>query len=132
PDAKTNASIRRGSYVLPRETGDLKVIILATGSEVEIATQAAERLGDGVRVVSLPSTHVFDQQSLEWRNAVLPNNVPMVSIEAGTTQGWHRYIGRDGIAIGLDSFGESAAADVLYDHFGLTVDAVIAAVERIA
>ncbi|MEO9824588.1 MAG: transketolase [Paracoccaceae bacterium] len=131
-DAKTHASIRRGGYVLLRETGDLKVIILATGSEVEIATQAAERLGDGVRVVSLPSTHVFDQQSLEWRNAVLPNNVPMVSIEAGTTQGWHRYIGRDGIAIGLDSFGESAAADVLYDHFGLTVDAVIAAVERIA
>ncbi|MEP6268038.1 MAG: transketolase, partial [Paracoccaceae bacterium] len=131
-DAETHASIRRGGYVLLRETGDLKVVILATGSEVEIATQAAERLGDGVRVVSLPSTHVFDQQSLEWRNAVLPNIVPMVSIEAGTTQGWHRYIGRDGIAIGLDSFGESAAADVLYDHFGLTVDAVIAAVERIA
>jgi transketolase len=131
-DAETCSSIRRGGYVLRRETGDLKVIILATGSEVEIATHAADRLGSGVRVVSMPSTYVFDQQSPEWRDAVLPKDVPMVSIEAGATQGWHRYIGREGIAIGLDTFGESAAADVLYDHFGLTADAIITAVGRIA
>lgn len=131
-DADTFGGIRRGGYILRRETGELKTIILATGSEVELATQAASLLGDGVRVVSMPSTHVFDQQPADWRETVLPKGVPIVSIEAGTTQGWYRYIGRDGIAIGLESFGESAAPDVLYEHFGLTADAVVAAVESIA
>lgn len=131
-DAGTVPAIRRGGYVLRRETGKLRAVVLATGSEVEIATKAASRLGEGVRVVSMPSTHVFDQQPQDWRDSVLPRDVPMVSIEAGTTQGWYRYIGRDGIAIGLESFGESAAPDVLYDHFGLTEDAIIAAVESFA
>ncbi|MEO5613446.1 MAG: transketolase [Cypionkella sp.] len=130
-DAKTLAAMRKGGYILRPETSPLKVILLATGSEVEIAVAAAERLGDGVRVVSMPSCHVFDQQTPEWQASVLPKGIPVVSIEAGTTHGWHRYVGRDGTCIGIDSFGESAAPSVLYKHFGLTSDAVIAAVESV-
>lgn len=133
-DAATLAAIRRGGYVLVRETVPLKAIILATGSEVEIAVEAAARLSateGGIRVVSMPSCHVFDQQSQEWRDSVLPKGVPIVSVEAGTTHGWHRYVGPNGRCIGIDSFGESAAPSVLYKHFGLTSDAVLAAVESV-
>jgi transketolase len=133
-DAETMTAIRRGGYILRREAGPLQAILLATGSEVEIATAAAARLSTthaGIRVVSMPSCHVFDQQPQDWRCGVLPKGVPVVSIEAGTTHGWHRYVGPNGRCIGIDSFGESADPSVLYKHFGLTSDAAVAAVESV-
>ena len=133
-DAEMMTAIRRGGYILRREAGPLQAILLATGSEVEIATAAAARLSTthaGIRVVSMPSCHVFDQQPQDWCCGVLPKGVPVVSIEAGTTHGWHRYVGPNGRCIGIDSFGESADPSVLYKHFGLTSDAAVAAVESV-
>ncbi|MBB3713052.1 transketolase [Limimaricola variabilis] len=131
---ETVCEIRRGGYVLRREEGALAAILLATGSEVEIATAAAARLAERnvhVRVVSMPSTGRFDSQPAEYRDSVLPASVPVVSIEAGATGGWHKYVGPNGRCIGIDSFGESAAPDALFDYFRLTPEAVIQAVESL-
>ena len=91
----------------------------------------ARSASGGIRVVSIPSCHVFDQQSPDWREGVLPKGIPIVSVEAGSTHGWHRYVGGNGRCLGIDSFGESAAPSVLYKHFGLTSDAVVVAVESV-
>ena len=88
---------------------------------------AAARLGDGVRVVSMPSTDVFDRQDAEYREAVLPRACRRrVAIEAGITDFWRKYVGLDGAVIGIDRFGASAPGDALMDHFGFTVDHVVA------
>jgi transketolase len=97
------------------------------GVALDVQKQLAER-GIAVRVVSMPSTSVFDRQPAEWRDRVLPPGVPSVSIEAGVTGFWRQYVGRDGLAIGIDRFGESAPAGALYDYFGLTADKVVARV----
>jgi transketolase len=121
----------RGAYRLRGAGAERKVILLATGSEVEIALAAAERLeaeGIGADVVSMPSTTVFDAQPAEYRESILPDvsnrEILRVSIEAGTTIGWERYTGLHGLRIGLDGFGASALAPDLYAHFGLTAEAV--------
>jgi len=125
-------AIERGGYILADTENTPDVILLATGSEVDLAMQARaelENMGIAARVVSLPSTTVFDRQSLEWRESVLPSAVRhRVAIEAGVTGFWRQYVGLDGAVIGLDSFGASAPADVLYAHFGITVAAIVAAV----
>lgn len=120
--------IMRGGYVLRRETGPLDVVVIATGSEVALAVAAAENLsgqGLGVRVVSMPSTSRFDAQDAGWRGAVLPPDVPRVSVEAGSTSGWRKYVGLEGGCVGLDRFGESGAPEELFEHFGITSQAVV-------
>jgi transketolase len=121
----------RGAYRLKAAGNARKVIIIATGSEVEIALDAAERLegqGIGTDVVSMPSTELFDEQSADYREDILPDvsngEILRVSIEAGTTFGWERYTGLHGLRIGIDRFGVSAPAKDAYEYFGLTPDAV--------
>ncbi|HEU4704476.1 MAG TPA: transketolase [Sphingomicrobium sp.] len=122
----------RGAYRLKAAGNARKVIIIATGSEVEIALDAAERLegqGIGTDVVSMPSTELFDEQSADYREDILPDvsnrEILRVSIEAGTTFGWERYTGLHGLRIGIDRFGVSAPAKDAYDYFGLTPDKVV-------
>jgi len=131
-DADTLANVARGGYVLSREAGALRAVLIATGTEVSLAMEAQQQLaGEGihVRVVSMPSTFVFDRQDAAYRAAVLPKAVPRVSIEAGVTDYWRKYVGLDGAAIGIDSFGESAPAGVLYKFFGITMQNVVKAVK---
>jgi transketolase len=121
----------RGAYRLKSAENNRKVIIIATGSEVEIALGAAEQLeaqGVGADVVSMPSTERFDAQSADYRDDILPNDPALlrVSIEAGTTFGWERYTGLDGLRIGIDRFGVSSPAKDAYDYFGLTPGKVAA------
>jgi transketolase len=120
----------RGGYIL-RDTADPQVILIATGSEVEIALEVAEQLsreGVAARVVSLPNWRRFEAQDEGYRTSVLPNVDPeqilRVSIEAGTTFGWERLTMAKGLRFGLDGFGASAPAKDLYDHFGLTADKI--------
>jgi len=125
------ANVARGGYVLHEPEGGFDLILIGTGSEVELAMQAAKQLAaDGIRarVVSMPSTTTFDRQPAEWRESVLPRNArKRVAIEAGVTDYWRKYVGLDGAVIGIDSFGASAPIDALYKHFGITLDAVVAA-----
>ena len=130
------ANIARGGYVLAdAEGGTPDVILIATGSEVGLATQAKATLdaaGLKTRVVSMPSTDVFDRQSTEYRESVLPNVVrKRVAIEAGVTGFWRQYVGLDGAVIGIDSFGASAPADVLYPYFGITAEKVVEAAKAL-
>jgi transketolase len=131
--AEQIAAIERGGYVLRDCAGTPDAIILATGSEVELAVKAQEALaekGKNVRVVSLPSTNVFDAQDKAYRDSVLPPSVGRrVAVEAGVTDGWYKYVGLEGKIIGLDRFGESAPAGPLFKEFGFTVENVVKAVE---
>ncbi len=134
-DAEQIASIERGGYILRECEGKPDAIIIATGSEVELAVAAweSEALEEAkVRVVSMPNTDVFDRQSQEYRDSVLPPDVAArVVIEAATTAGWYKYVGLDGIVIGIDSFGESAPAKELFSYFGFTVGKVVDAVSSL-
>ena len=126
------AAIARGGYVLKDSAGTPDIILIATGSEVGLAMQAAEQLGDKVRVVSMPSTDVFDRQDAAYREAVLPRAVrKRVAIEAGVSDFWRKYVGLDGAVIGMTTFGASAPADALYKHFGITVEAVVEAAKSL-
>lgn len=127
------ANIEKGGYVL-RDAEQAKAIIIATGSEIEIALKAQEVLASEnipVRVVSMPSTNVFDRQSKEWKDSVLPKELPCVAVEAGVSSIWYKYTGRDGVVVGLDTYGESAPAGVLFKHFGLTSEKVADAVKQV-
>ena len=131
-DGAQVAAIARGGYVLKDSVGAPEVILIATGSEVGLAMQAAAQLGEGVRVVSMPSTDVFDRQDASYREAVLPKACrKRVAIEAGVTDFWRKYVGLDGAVIGIDSFGASAPAEALFPHFGITVEALIEAVRAL-
>ncbi len=128
-------AIRRGGYVLKDCSGTPEVILIATGSEVELAVAAAEQLteqGKAVRVVSMPSTDVFDAQSAQYKESVLPAAVSQrVAVEALAKDSWYKYVGLNGAIIGMESFGESAPAGELFKHFGITVDAVVAAANNL-
>lgn len=128
-------SIRRGGYVLVDGGKTPEAIIIATGSEVSLAVDAAELLAERglqVRVVSLPSTDVFEAQDATYREAVLPRSIAArVAVEAGVTDGWMKYVGFDGKVIGIDSFGESAPAAEVFKHFELTADRIVKAVEEL-
>ncbi|WP_144370723.1 transketolase [Vogesella urethralis] len=120
--------IKKGGYVL-RDAADAKAVLLATGSEVELALKAQEALaaeGIAVRVVSMPCTNAFDKQDKAYIASVLPAGLPRVAIEAGVTDGWRKYVGLEGDVVGIDHFGESAPAGVLFKEFGFTVDNVVA------
>ena len=123
--------IARGGYVLREPSSKIDAVIMATGSEIALALQTAERLqseGLGIRVVSIPSTTVFDQQDTAYKAKVLPPNIPRIAIEAGVSDIWWKY----GCAAvhGVDTFGESAPASVLYEYFGLTVDQILKTVKQ--
>ena len=127
--------VQRGGYILWETSNQPKVIIIGTGSEVHIALQAAQSLhenGISVRVVSLPSWELFEAQSEDYRNEVLPPDIrARVSIEAGTQMGWERYVGLDGIAIGVSRFGASAPMKVIYEKLGLNAKQVMDAAMRL-
>ena len=126
------ADIAKGGYVLADSAGAPQCVLIATGSEVALAVDAAKALtekGRRVRVVSMPSTDLFDRQPKAYRDSVLPPGVPRVAIEAGVRDGWWRYVGLDGAVIGMTSFGASAPAKPLFEHFGFTRDNVIRTVE---
>jgi transketolase len=131
--AEQIADVARGGYVLS-EVADAKVTLIATGSEVELAVAAASALaaeGIAARVVSMPSTDVFDRQDAAYKAAVLTKGVPRVAIEAGVTDFWYKYVGLEGAVVGIDTFGESAPAGVLFKHFGFTVENVVAKVKLV-
>jgi transketolase len=124
--AQQVADIERGGYVLKDAVGTPEIILIATGSEVGLAMQAAEQLGDGVRVVSMPCTEIFDRQPADYRESVLPKAVRRrVAIEAATADYWLKYVGLDGAVIGMHGFGASAPAEKLFPHFGFTVERVV-------
>ena len=135
-DAQQIANIKRGGYVLSEAAaGKPDAIIIATGSEVALAMEAQKLLaarGRNVRVVSMPSTDVFDAQDAAYRESVLPRSITRrVAVEAGVTDCWRKYVGLDGHVVGLDRFGESAPAAVLFKHFGFTGENVAKAVEAL-
>ena len=122
-----------GGYVVSQASANPDVIIIATGSEVEIAIEAQAELeaaGNSTRVVSMPCTEKFDAQSDEYKNSVLGSAKVYASIEAGTTYGWDKYVGRNGVKIGIDEFGASAPAKDLYKHFGVTKENLIASIKE--
>jgi transketolase len=131
-DAATIENIKKGGYVISAAKGNAKAILIATGSEVELALKAQITLAQQeiqVTVVSMPSTNVFDRQDQAYKDSVLPKGLPRIVIEAGVTDGWWKYVGGEGKVIGIDRFGESAPAGVLFKEFGFTVANVVNAVE---
>ena len=126
-DAVQIAAIRKGGYVLADAAG-AKMVLIATGSEVGLAMDAKKVLdeqGIPTRVVSMPSTNVFDRQDQAYKDSVLPRGVKRVAIEAGVTGFWYKYVGLEGAVVGMDTFGESAPAGELFKHFGFTVENVV-------
>lgn len=125
----TGKEALKGGYVLKKESGDLKLILLATGSETELAVRASMELendGIGTRVVSMPSWEIFELQPEAYKNQVIPNDIrARVAIEAATSMGWHKYTGIDGAIISLDTFGGSAPGEQLFEKFGFTVENVV-------
>ena len=134
-DAAQIANIRKGGYVLSEAANDQpQAIIIATGSEVDLAMKAQVILaaeGVNVRVVSMPSTNLFDRQDQAYKDSVLTKGVKRVAVEAGVTGLWHKYVGLEGAVVGMDCFGESAPAGELFKHFGFTVDNVVKTVKSI-
>jgi transketolase len=134
-NAEQIAQIERGGYVLADAAGTPDVILIATGSEVSLATEAKAQLdaaGLKTRVVSMPSTDVFLRQDAAYRESVLPNAVrKRVAVEAGVTGFWRQFVGLDGAVIGIDTFGASAPADQLYKHFGITTAHVVEAAKAL-
>jgi transketolase len=127
------SGIAKGAYVLS-DAPRARAVIIATGSEVQLALGAQKLLagaGIPVRVVSMPSTSVFDRQSEEYRNSVLPAQVPKVAVEAGVTDYWRKYVGLEGAVVGIDRFGESAPASDVFEHFGFTAENVAKAARSV-
>src|SRR5690606_20391614 len=133
--AEQLANVARGAYVLRDCDGEPELILIATGSEVGLAVKSAEALtakGRKVRVVSMPSTSVFDRQDAAYKESVLPSNVyARVAIEAAHVDYWAKYVGFDGRVVGMTTFGESAPGPALMEHFGFTVDNVVAVAEEL-
>ena len=125
-------AIKKGGYVLKDCDGTPDCIVIATGSEVAIAMEAAEASSKKVRVVSMPSTTTFDAQDADYRESVLPAGVTArVAVEAATTDGWYKYVGMNGKVVGIDRFGESAPAGELFKEFGFTAENVGAAIDEV-
>lgn len=139
PFQKRNADviklIDKGGYVLSEAAdGKPRAIIIATGSEVALAMAAQKVLADEgihIRVVSMPCTNLFDRQDKAYQEAVLPKGIKRVAVEAGVTDYWRKYVGLEGEVIGIDTFGESAPAEVLFKHFGITTENVVGAIKEL-
>ena len=132
--AQVAANIERGGYVLVEPESIARAAIIATGSEVGLAVEAQRvlaQIGVAVRVVSMPSTTVFDRQPQSYRDSVLPLDLPAVAVEAGSPDLWRKYVGRSGEVIGMSTFGESAPAGELFKHFGFTAGHVVEAVKAV-
>ena len=133
--AERASDVARGAYVLREEQGELEAIVIATGSEVALAIDAAEKLsaaGRGVRVVSMPCADVFERQDAVYREAVLPSHIlARVAVEASHMDWWYKYVGLDGRVVGMSSFGESAPGPQLMKEFGFTVENVVDAIEDV-
>jgi transketolase len=133
-DASALENIRRGGYVLLDCPGTPQCIVIGTGSEVQLAIEAAQKAqaeGLRVRVVSMPCTEYFDAQDAAYRDSVLPPAVrARVAVEAGCTGGWWRYVGLDGRVVGIDHYGESGKAPELFKKFGFTADNVLKAIRE--
>jgi len=132
-DAHTVTAIRRGGYVL-EDAQEPKAVILATGSEVQLALGAKRKLaeeGVAVRVVSMPCTSLFDRQPPMYRDVVLIPTLPKIAVEAGVSDFWRKYVGLEGAVVGIDRYGESAPGAKLFEHFGFTVDNVVRAVKSV-
>ncbi|MFZ7235093.1 transketolase-like TK C-terminal-containing protein, partial [Avibacterium avium] len=129
------ADVARGGYILTDSEGTPDLIFIATGSEVELVVKAAEQLrqeGKKIRVVSMPSTNVFDKQDEAYRESVLPSSVTKrVAVEAGISEFWYKYVGFGGRIVGMNTFGESAPAGELFKLFGFTVENVVAKAKEI-
>jgi transketolase len=128
------AAIRNGAYVISEAKGNADVILIATGSEVDLALKSQEALaaeGIQARVVSMPSTSVFDRQDQAYKDSVLTPGVKRVAIEAGVTDYWHKYVGLEGGVVGINTFGESAPGPVVMEHFGFTVENVVKTVKAV-
>jgi len=132
--AEQVANIARGGYVALESAGTPQCVVIATGSEVGLALDAAKTLGEKgvrVRVVSMPSTDHFDAQPYSYRDAVLPRGVPRLAVEAGVRDGWWRYVGERGNVVGMTSFGASAPAKALFEHFGFTREHIVREIEAL-
>jgi transketolase len=129
------AAVARGGYIVSEAaSSDPRAVIIATGSEVGIALEAQRELAQqnvAVRIVSMPSTSVFDRQDVAYRESVLPRGLPRVAVEAGVTDYWRKYVGLEGAVVGIDRFGESAPGGELFRHFGFTPEKVAAAAREI-
>jgi transketolase len=133
PSHASLSNIEKGGYVLS-DRAEAKAIIIATGSEVPLALGAQKLLAEqglAVRVVSMPSTSLFDRQDADYRNSVLPRELPKVAVEAGVRDYWRKYVGLEGAVVGMDRFGESAPAGELFKHFGFTAEHVAEAVRSV-
>ena len=123
---KVHAGVRKGAYVL--EAFGKDIVLVATGSEVEVVMKAALELKDAginATVVSMPSFKIFEEQTEEYKASIFPHGVPKISVEAGATMGWWKYIGRDGVAIGIDKFGASAPGPIVMEKYGISVANVV-------
>ena len=133
-DAADFNGMRKGAYILSEAKGSANVILIATGSEVDLAAKAQEALaasGISARVVSMPSTNVFDRQDQAYKDSILTPGVKRVAIEAGVTDFWRKYVGLEGGVVGIDTFGESAPGGALMEHFGFTVENVVKTVKEV-
>ena len=133
-DAADFNAMRKGAYILSEAKGSADVILIATGSEVDLAAKAQEALaasGIDARVVSMPSSNVFDRQDQAYKDSILTPGVKRVAIEAGVTDFWRKYVGLEGGVVGIDTFGESAPGGVLMEHFGFTVENVVKTVKEV-
>jgi transketolase len=127
------AGVLKGAYIAQQETAPLGVILLATGSELQLALAAAKELGEATRVVSVPSFEIFDRQSDEYRESILPSTCrKRVAIEAGVTGLWRKYVGLDGKVVGIDRFGLSAPAPEIFKELGITTAALVAAARSLS
>ena len=120
--------VRHGAYIVGKEENQMDAIIIATGSEVNLAMEAKKELmeeGIDVRVISMPSMDLFDRQSADYKESILPSSMrKRLSVEMGATFGWGKYVGLDGISMGIDTFGASAPAKDVIANYGFTVDKV--------
>jgi len=122
----------KGAYVLEAHGKD--VVIVATGSEVYLALEAGEKLkaeGINATVVSMPSFKLFDEQTEEYKMSIFPHGIPKISIEAGATMGWYKYVGRDGVAIGIDRFGASAPGPIALEHLGISTAHIVETAKKL-
>jgi transketolase len=120
------AGVAKGAYVLEEHGKD--IVLVATGSEVELILKAAAELKEAgilATVVSMPSFKIFEEQSEEYKMSIFPHGVPKISVEAGATMGWWKYVGRDGVAIGIDKFGASAPGPIVMEKYGISVANVV-------
>ena len=132
-DDATIANIAKGGYILKDSDGTPDVIVMATGSEVDLAMQAAEASSKNVRVVSMPCVEIFEKQDDAYKESVLPKAVTArVAVEAAIMDGWWKYVGMNGAVVGMTTFGESAPAPQLFEYFGFTVDNVVKTIDSVA